>query len=575
MKIPRNIKSSIPFKYAYDVQKGKIIVGKKIKLAIQRFFDRIDNAENLGYRLNHTSGMHIIEFSEKFVFHSKGPLAGSEFVLSPFQQFTLYNVMAWEVKNTSGEWVRLTKTVYEKVGRKNGKTALLAMMGLYFQGCDNESAPEIYVGATKEAQAKVLWEQAYQFVFKSQALRRFGFKNTQREIRFSHNLGVFRFLGGDSKTLDGLNPSLSILDEYHAHPNDGVREVLESAMGARKNPLMYIITTAGFDVAGVCVQYEQVCIEILEGRKSDDSTWIMIHDIDKDDDWNDESTWIKANPNLNVSISIDYLRSEYQKCKNQPSKIPNFKTKHLNQYVDAPEVWIPAEVWEKNKRSFDVTAFGKARSCAGLDLAATKDLTAYVYLSEPNENEERYLKPFFFMPKETIDARSKEDRVPYRAWVDAGYIIATEGSATDYDLVKDIIVSTSGPHGLKTLYYDGWNASNLVHDLSELGIPCEKFAQGIGSMSWPTKQFERLVLEGKLLHDGNPVLSWMLAGCVIYRDANDNIKVHKGKSNRRVDGIVAAIMAYGGSLSVDDTSKISKYSKLNPDEICIGAPLEE
>lgn len=575
MKLPRNINKSGPFKYAYDVLNGKIVTGSKIRMAVDRFFDRIESADKKGYRLNHSAGMHIIKFSSEFVYHSKGPKAGERFVLSSFQEFTLYNVMAWEVQNDSKEWVRLTRTVYDKVARKNGKTALLAMMGLYFEACDNESAPEIYVGATKEAQAKVLWEQAYQFVFKSAALRSFGFKNTQREIRFPRNLGVFRFLGGDSKTLDGLNPSLSMCDEYHAHPNDGVREVLESAMGARKNPLMYIITTAGFNVNGVCANYEQVCVDILEGRKEDDSTWIMIHDLDKDDDWNDESNWYKANPNLGESISIDYLRNEYKKCKNQPSKIPNFKTKHLNLWVDAPEVWIPSEVWNKNKREFGVEVFAKAGSYSGLDLATTKDITAYIILSEPNENDERFIKPFFFMPKDTIDARATEDRVPYRFWVDAGYIIATDGNVTDYQVVKEIVMNTSLPYGLITLEYDGWNASDITQQLDESGIDCAKFSQGIASISWPTKQFERAVYEGKLLHDGNPVLEWMLAGCTVYRDANDNIKVHKGKSTRRVDGIVAAIMAFGGSLAGEDTSKVSQYSKLKPEEICLGMPINE
>ena len=574
MKIPSNIKKSIPFQYAYSVLAGDIVTGKKILLAVQRFFDRIKVADAKGYRLNHSAGMHIIEFSEQFVFHSKGPKAGTGFVLSPYQQFTLYNVMAWEYKNRAGEWVRLTRTVYDKVARKNGKTALLAMMGLYFEACDNESAPEIYVGATKEAQAKVLWEQAYQFVFKSQALRHFGFKNTQREIRFSHNLGVFRFLGGDSKTLDGLNPSLSMIDEYHAHPNDGVREVLESAMGARKNPLLYVITTAGFDVSGVCAQYEEVCVDILEGRKEDDSTWIMIHDLDEDDDWNDEDTWVKANPNLNNSISIEYLRSEYQKCKNQPSKIPNFKTKHLNIWVDAPEVWIPAEIWKRNERDFNLDVFAKAGSYSGLDLASTKDLTAYVYMSNPDGEGFRYLKAFFFMPKDTIDARAKEDRVPYRYWVDAGYIIATAGNVTDYQVVKKTILQTMKPYHLDTLLFDGWNATDIIQQLQENGVNCEKFSQGIGTISWPTKQFERLVLEGKIIHDGNPVLEWMLAGCVIYRDANDNIKVHKGYSTRRVDGIVAAIQALAGSIAVEDSSDKSYYNKLKDDDICLGMPLD-
>src|SRR5690606_28515710 len=161
------------------------------------------------------------------------------------------------------------------------------------------------------------------------------FKNTQREIRFSRNLGVFRFLGGDSKTLDGLNPSLSIIDEYHAHKDDSVREVLESAMGAREQPLIYIITTAGFNIASACKHYEDVCKEILDGQKEDDGTFIMIHDVDDPENYENEKEWVKSNPNLGESLNWEYLRSEFQKAVNQPSKMPNFKTKHLNMWVDA------------------------------------------------------------------------------------------------------------------------------------------------------------------------------------------------------------------------------------------------
>jgi phage terminase large subunit-like protein len=567
MNLPTEILSSVPFQYASDVKEGRITTGRKIKLAVDRFYFWLENADQKGFVLDNNSGMRHINFFTEFLVHTKGAYAGNAFELSPYQQFTIYNIFAWKKYNSNGQLVRVIKTVYEKVGRKNGKTAVLAGLGLDCQGFDFEEAPEIYVGATKEAQAKVLWEQAYQFVFKSLKLRKIGFKNTQREIRSTFNIGVFRFLGGDSKTLDGLNPSVSIIDEYHAHKDDSIREVLESAMGARLQPLIYIITTAGTNVVSACKLYEDVCVEILEGQKEDDSTFIMIHDLDDDDDWQDETNWIKANPNLGVSISMDYLRSEFQKAINQPSKAPNFKTKHLNMWVDSPEIWIPTEIWKKNKvDSIPMEKFQTFGSFAALDLSTTTDLTAYINLSEPDENGDRYILPYFFCPKDTIDKRSKEDHAPYRDWMDRELLIATPGNTVDYDAVQEKVLETFHVNGVKRLEMDQWNAAQMANNLTKAGIEVSFFSQAISNMSFPTKQFEKLVYEGKIKHDGNPILEWMLSGCVVIEDPNENIKVHKGKSHmgkKRVDGIVATIMALGGSLSIEQTNE-SKYN--NPNE---------
>ena len=348
MQITLEMKSSIPFQYAQDVLEGRIITGKWIKLAVERFYSWIETAEEDGFLLDHKEGMFVINFFPTFLVHTKGPLAKAKtpFTLSPYQQFTVYNIFAWKIK-ASG--LRRINFVYEAVARKNGKTTLLAGLGLYAQALDGEEGPEIYVGATKELQAKSLWEQAVAFVNKSMMLRKLGFSTTQREVRFSHTNGVFRYLGGDSKTLDGLNPSFSLIDEYHAHKDDGVREVLESAMGARDNPLTYIITTAGFNLKSSCKLAEDSYKDILQGLNKDDHTLIMIHQMDEDDDWQQEKNWQKASPNMIYSSTLlDFTRRELVKAKNQPSKIPNFKTKSLNMWVDGANVWISSEIWRKN-----------------------------------------------------------------------------------------------------------------------------------------------------------------------------------------------------------------------------------
>ncbi len=568
MKISKQMMQSVPFQYAEDVLKGRIVTGQNVKLAVERFYEMIEGEND--YLLDNNEGMKVINFFPTFLKHTKGQDAGKPFHLSPYQQFTYYNIFAWKRHNEQGQITRLFRTVYEKVARKNGKTAGLAGLGLYCQGFDNEHGPEIYVGATKEGQAKILWEQAYQFVFKSLQLRKGGYRNMQREIRTGFNLGVFRFLGGDSKSLDGLNPNLSIIDEYHAHATDGVREILESAMGARLNPLTYIITTAGTNISSVCKSYEDVAIDILKGVKKDDSTFIMMHDLDEGDDWEDPANWVKANPNLGVSVSMDYLKTEYTKAKNQPSKAPNFKTKHLNKWVDAPSVWIPNEIWMKNKvDEIPVEKFKAHGGYSAVDLSTTTDITAHIDLSNPDESGNRYLRASFFCPKDTIDVRSKEDRVPYRAWMDAGYLTATPGETVDYDYVEDSVKESYFNLNIIRVELDKWNASQVANNLQESGVEVSFFSQAITVISFPTKQFEKLVYEGKIKHDGNPILQWMLSGCVIYRDANDNIKVHKGQSHqgvKRVDGIVASIMALGGSLEIED-SKESKYNNMEIEDL--------
>lgn len=559
--------NSVPFQYADDVRTGKIITGKRIKQAVARFYQWIETAEQDGFHLDHEKGMRIVDFFPTFLNHTKGKMAGKPFILAPFQQFTMYNIFGW-IKSSNG--FRRINTVYDKRAKKNGKTAEMAGMALYAMSFDLEMEAEIYVGATKEEQARLCWEQAKMFIESPVAnpnLRKMGFYTMQKIIGFKKTNSKMRPLGGDSKTQDGINCHIGIIDEYHAHKDDTVKENLESSTVQRTQALIYHITTAGANVQSACKNYEDSVIEVLEGRNVDNSLWIMIHDIDQEDlkteeSWENMDLWAKANPLLGQGLAIDAIEKEFIKAVNQPSKIRNFKTKNLNMWVDQQFEWIFNEDWMKNKVDvIPLEKFQKFGSFGGLDLSKTIDLSAYVLISEPDENQERFLKCWFFCPKDTIIKRSKEDRVPYQYWADQGWLIATPGNVIDYNIIQDIIKKTYHEHKVIRLEFDPYNATKLTQDLDEEGFNVSEFSQAIGTISAPTKEFEKLVLSGKLKHDGNPVLAWMLASCQIYYDANDNMKVHKGRSGangRRVDGIVACINAIGGSMSAVELP--AKYS---------------
>lgn len=574
MQIPNHILQSVPFQYAADVKSGKIVCGLRIKQAIDRFYKLIDTAEDKGYWLDHKKGFAAINFIEKFVKHTKGKSAGKPFLLSPYQQFRFYNQYAWQTKNENGATIRLIRNVYIKVAKKNGKTAEEAADNLYLMSFDKEEGAEIYVGATKEDQAKLCFNQAAEFVKKNQILQSVGFRIYQKEIKFIHTNSFMKPLGGDSKTQDGINAHKSTIDEYHAYKDDSVKENLESSSAARKQPITVTITTAGTNLHGVCKNFEESCINILEGISEDDTFLIMIHDLDKDDDWEEESNWIKANPNLGITVSIDFLRKEYNKAKNQPSKIPNFKTKHLNMWVDGVSEWIPSEYWNNCMQQAPILENFTKLGCAGaIDLSSNTDLSALAFITNEDENGFRDLLVWHFCPLDTINKRQKEDRVPYVAWSERKfiespfendtYLTATPGNMIDYDVISQKAVELFYFFKTSHIEYDRKLMGSIINHLMQENVELSPFNQSLMNFTFPTKEFERLVLGGKIRAGKNPVLKWSLSGCVVKPDSNENIRLHKGTATKRIDGIIASVMATAGTMSVEKEPVKSKYN--NPD----------
>lgn len=536
--------------YAEQVRSGEILVCEYVRLAVERYYADLDRAFDKGRYFDKKAAMRAIRFIEKLK-HTKGEWAGQRFRLELWQQFVLWNIFGW--KNADG--TRRFRYAYIEIARKNGKTALSAGIGLYMLFADGESRPEVYSAATVKDQAKICFSDAVEIV-KATDLKNY-LTPYRNSIVYELKGGTMKPLSSDYGTHDGLNPSCGIIDEFHAHKDSGMFDVIKSAFGARRQPLMFIITTAGFDKSGVCYAYRENVIKVLRGVNGDDSLFGIIYTLDDKSEWDDPKMWIKANPNLGVSLSADYLADQVKDAKNRPEAVRNVMTKNVDLWVDAERTWILDDVWQK---CIGTTAPADLKGCAcwgGLDLSNVSDITAYVLLF--HENDRFQLLPHFWIPEEKMLEKIRKENINYDKWVAEGYVTVTPGNVIDYDFVKADILRIVADYDLRTSAYDRWNSSQTIIDLQNEGMECNPFGQGYGSMSAPTKEFEKLVLTGKIEHFDNPVLRWMLASTLVKTDPAGNIKPDKEKSTQKIDGIVAAIMALGEWMTAQANDESNPY----------------
>ena len=515
-------------------------VGRYTWLACERHLRDLDTGAGRGLYFNEKVAAAAVTFYS-FLTHNKGRWAGQPLTLEPWQQFIIASLFGW--KRADG--TRRFRESYTEVARKNGKSTLSSGVGLQLLTADGEQGAEIYCAATKKEQARIVFGDAQNMARKSTALLKV-IKVQQHSIFAPATLSKMVPMSSDSNTEDGLNPHGIIIDEYHAHPDDSLYSVLNSATGARSQPLLSIITTAGFNRLGPCAQLRRACVGLLEGTHTDDSYFTIIYSLDEGDDWQDESTWPKANPNLGVSVKPDYLQEQYAKAVRLPSQQVNFKTKHLNLWTDSSEVWLPAELWQQGAQGSLVLAGRKA--WGGLDLAKTRDISSFV-LVFPKEGGAFDVRCWFWVPEDKVDERTKKDAVPYRQWVDEGYLIATPGNVTDYEFIKSEIRTACDTYQVQMIDYDPWNSSQLVIDLTGEGMPMQALRQGFASLSAPTVELENLVADTKIHHYGDPVLAWMCGNVVLARDPAGNIKLDKGKSKEKIDGMAALVNALAGYMS--------------------------
>jgi phage terminase large subunit-like protein len=551
--------------YARSVVDGKVVVGRLVRLACDRHLNELETGKDRGLRFDAKAAQHAIDFCELLT-HSKGEWAGTKLKLQPWQAFIVGNLFGW--KRLDG--TRRFRLAYHELARKNGKSTFAAAVGLLLAFFSGEPGAETYTAATKKDQARIVHEEAIRMVRASASLR--------KTIRiYRDNLSVqatnskYVPLGADADTLDGLNPSAVIIDELHAHKTRAMLDVLDTATGARREPLLFIITTAGVGKETVCGQMHDYAVRVLEGTVQEDTTFAFVAGLDEGDDWQNEKCWPKANPNLNVSVKLDDLRQKCRKAKEMVAAQNSFRRLHLSEWCEQATRAIDLKQWDagamieghpldpKTARAEMLERLRGQQCRGGLDLGSVSDLTALALLF--GDDAAGYdLLPFFWVPLENARLRERRDRVPYLAWISQGFVRATEGNETDYQVVRKEVNDLASAYGIQELAVDRlFQGVSVCQDLARDGLNLTSFGQGFFSMAAPTRRFLELVAAGKIRHGGNPVLRWMAGNAATEEDSAGNLKFSKKKSSEKIDGLIAAVMALGVSMVGKPVEEPSVY----------------
>ncbi len=474
--------------------------------------------------------------------HTKGKWAGKRFWLLPWQEQLIRDIFG--IVKPDG--YRQFRTAFVEICKKVGKSELAAAVALYLLYADNEPSAEVYGAAADRQQASIVFDVAKQMVEMSPALlKRSKLMTATKRIVNYGNSGYYQVLSAEVGGKHGFSVSGLVFDEIHTQPNRQLYDVLtKGSSDARQNPLHFIITTAGTDRHSIAYELHTKAVDILEGRRVDPTFYPVVYGLKDDEDWEDEANWYKVNPSLGYTVDIERLRDAYREAKQNPADEVTFKWLRLNMWVSSTVAWIPDAIFMKGNEKIDLAAL-EGRDCyGGLDLSSTGDITALVLMFPPRDEDEKYiLLPFFWVPEETIPQRVKAASVPYDIWEKQGYLLSTEGNVIHYDFIEKFINDLAEKYHIVEIAVDRWNATQMIQNLEGDGFTMVPFGQGFASMSGPTKDFYRLLMEGKIIHGGHPVLRWMAGNVVVDTDPAGNIKVTKAKSKEKIDGIVAAIMA--------------------------------
>lgn len=513
------------------------LVCKYVRLGRERLErDRLTGHER-GLYYDEEAAQHAVDFF-KYLKHSKGEWAGEEFTLSAWQEYEIIRpLFGWR----RSDGTRRFRVAYIEIPRKNGKSTLLAGIGLYLFMADGEQGAEVYSAATKKDQARIVFEEAKRMLKASPELLEYATIHRDN-LALGVTNSFYRPLSADVNSMDGFNIHGAIIDELHAHKTSELWDVIYTGRGSRRQPLMVAITTAGNNRESVCWEQRDYGTKILEQIFDDDSFFVYIAHADDSDDWTKECTWIKANPNYGISVKPDEMREACEKAQRQTSARNSFLQKRLNMWTEQFEAWIPVENWDNCCKPISIEDL-KGKSCyLGLDLSNRIDMTALSLLF-PLDGGVKRVFPFFFMPEERLKLKEHQGKRFYNKWYQDGFIIKTPGDVIDYDYILQKIKSLGELYSITEIGFDPWNSTQLVTDLQAEGFNVVPLRQGYGTLSDPSKEFEKLILSKHIEHDGNPVFRWMIKNVGTECDAAGNIKPSRKKSSDKIDAVVATIMA--------------------------------
>lgn len=538
--------SCVAERYIADVLKGRNTVSELVALQIEQHVRDLKDGAKRGLRFNRTSAQHVIDFFPIFTVGTEDEWKGTPIVLEPWWQAQLWILYGWQ-RLRENRWLRRFKFGYVEVGRGNLKSLIASGLCLYeFRGRGVAGA-RVYSAATDKKTARLVFDTARTMVLETW--------QDQPIVVSKDNLAdletgsKFEPCAAEDQNLMGLRPSFVCIDELHVHSTSGVWDVFESALGKRPEALQYAITNSGMDRNSVCYKQREYSEKVVRGHIPDDTWFSWVCGLDEKDledpnGFEDETKWIKANPCLGTAVKMDDLRSRLLKAKGDPSSLNTFLRFRLCVWTTSYSLWMPMDKWDACKKPIDREKLRGRRCFGGLDLSTVIDVSAFVLLFEPDDDDPYWrILPFFFLPKDNIAFRCRRDRVPYDVWERQGLFILTEGNVIDYRVIRAKINELRDEFSIAQIGFDRWNSTDIVTNLQEDGFELVRIGQGYAGMAYPTKRFLELVLRGDLAHDGNEVLRWMIANVIVQTDPAGNIKPDKSKSREKIDGGVASIIA--------------------------------
>ncbi|MDM8210003.1 terminase large subunit [Mediterraneibacter glycyrrhizinilyticus] len=490
--------------------------------------------------------------------HTKGKWAGKPFELIDWQEQIIRDVFGTIKPNGYRQFTQ----AYIEIPKKQGKSELAAAVALLLTCGDGEERAEVYGCASDRQQAAIVFDVAADMVRMCPALnKRVKILASQKRIIYQPTNSFYQVLSSEAYSKHGFNIHGVVYDELHAAPDRRLFDVMTKGSGdARMQPLFFYITTAGTDTNSICYETHQKAKDILEGRKIDPTFYPVIYGADESDNWTDPKVWKKANPSLDITVGIDKVKAACESAKQNPGEENSFRQLRLNQWVKQAVRWMPMEKWDQCAFAVNEEELAGRVCYGGLDLSSTTDITAFVLVFPPLDEEDKfYLLPYFWIPEETLDLRVRRDHVPYDVWERQGFLKTTEGNVVHYGYIEKFIERLGERFNIREIAFDRWGAVQMVQNLEGMGFTVVPFGQGFKDMSPPTKELMKLTLEQRIAHGGHPVLRWMMDNIYIRTDPAGNIKADKEKSTEKIDGAIAAIMGLDRAIRCGNDTKESVY----------------